>query len=586
MFSYPSIQPFIDHWTSLAANNDTARSFYSRNQARIDQTVQTFFCYLKPKARKTAISLIDIFIKLMIDDDNLKYLTRVLYAAEYAIKSVEEILKNEEPDVKMGYRLHLFFYAVEALKLGQTLGAYDKTPYTWREGLMLCNSTLPRIDRPLAEEIFKTALPKNVKQEFGRNGFVFGGHLGSGQYVEVYELLVHDDLRSNLGIPIAVKLTAHIQIPGAPELVAQALDYTLRVLKAFGDIKIGPVDPAGLIPLIKALQDSMPEETNFTLSEWKNQICARQAQEITMDIKNIFGIATHVKRALINFDFGVAYFTTQKVRITKRMLGENLDTLSKLHGVPLLVRIMICVAMWMYIFARIACGKHLNHDMHARNFKFLYHLENSILHIRIGMFDELALVNPPLDADKTIYGHMLMDGIGATLVSGIDPDSALANSYFALCRKATRGELSLERDSKLFAMLKSMITSTHYQLVIDRFSTNPAKLATIYISMIKGIGQSGLVHRLFGETVSNRFKAICLLHSRRRNLTTQELQLKKLEEGRRDHHYPKRKAGLVSALISTGIKSALNLVFGSYINTLYSDEPSAFVLIYCPSDDE
>ena len=585
MARYSSFKKYTTFLENKFESYDSAESFYRENQSEIDDLVSSFFSDLSKNGHANSIELIQIFFNLMIKDNNLKYFTLVLKAAEYAIDMVEIYHDMLPPDIQMGYRLHLFFYAIEALKLGQTLGAYDKTPSGWREGLMHSNSTQARLDISTAIEIFVDNLPDDLKHLFNRQGFMFGNHLGSGQYVEVYELYMPNDIRSQLNIPHKTDLTAHIQNQNAPELVGMALDYVIRVLELRGDSKIGPVEPSGLIPLMLALKASMPDETNFTRSENKNKISAEQSEEVSLTIQNIFGVAKEIKEAKVTFDFGTSYYATKSMRITKMMHGDSLDTLGKLRGISLLTRICICVSMWMNIFSRIVAGKHLNHDMHPRNFKYLFEVRGTTLHICIGLYDELALCKPGNNKDRETFANMLMDGIGGALINGIHPDSALAIAYFDLCKQATQPGSKLDPDSGLFSMLKAMITSTHYQLVIDNYSKNLKIIATIYLSMIRGIGQSGISHKVISETLATRFKSISLMRSKsKKNLSSEDQGLIEAELERKKYLYPKKIGGLKEALSSVVIKTLVLFVFDKLEDQLYSQDPSPFKLEYKPKD--
>ena len=188
--------------------------------------------------------------------------------------------------------------------------------------------------------------------------------------------------------------------------------------------------------------ESVDEETDFNKCAWKNKALANFATRIRMTLKNVSGCSNHIKGFKVKFDFGQAYLTEKTVRITKRMLGVHFDDLKSESEPNEAVILTVASSMWMYNFFQLFYAGIFNPDTHARNFH-LYRGEvdaNGIMHLVIGIFDEQALCRAATENQRKMFVEMLMDGIGAALVLGHNPDRALAESYYLLCTASQSDE--------------------------------------------------------------------------------------------------------------------------------------------------
>ncbi len=568
-------EKYTKEWAKKISNCDSLNTFLEKYRSEIKVQFENLTHGLNKNEKKIALEIQSEYLDILITLGETQLLGIALGGLKAAIEYEIKNQMSANAKIRFGYRFGYFLCQIGLTKFAQALNSYDFTPKNWLVGLADSKSHAPVMEfydfsRILREEL--RSISTEAERLLDDNEISIGEEKGTGAYVQVHELTASPKARKILGIPEDIPLTCQIQKEGLGDDPKGFYEITLTFLEQRGSRRIGKLDPAGLIPIVRELLESLPEEKDFTKVAWKNEACAKSCSKISINIKNIFGIAKNVKKVSVKFDFGKAYWTTKRARITKCMEGNHFHSLETKTEQGRLVQIVVAICMWMKIFQELFSGKIFNPDMHARNFNTMVgEIDgDGTLHILLGLFDEQAVCKAPTERQSLMFVDMLMDGIGAALKYGHNPDQALAESYFNLSRSINR------LTGKIFALLKAVVISTDYQRIIDHFFTLPNKTAELYLMMIKAVGVTGAIDMEMARKVSDRFMGICLLKGDK-NDSENNAQLLAEEVSRSENQYPLKDSN--SAAINYLQKGMLYFMFTSMKKKLTGDWQSPFEMI-------
>ena len=187
---------------------------------------------------------------LLIEDNSRELLLEILAALSFSVEFERANNQSSKPSVRFGYRLGLFLGKINA-KSAQALSSFDDAPMEWIPGLTPSKSGMFRLPDDKFAELFRAGLSEPAQALYDSLQIRVGEFIGSGAYAEVRGLFVATDARKQLSIPEGVKLTAHVQIPGAGEKARIVYEFILKFLSHRGERRIGTLDPIGLMPIIR-----------------------------------------------------------------------------------------------------------------------------------------------------------------------------------------------------------------------------------------------------------------------------------------------------------------------------------------------
>ena len=529
-------------WLNTLKRYASVREFIQTWHREILSLMDLFTNGLSTKAKAEAKVVTDSVLTLLTEQDNAKMLSRILGALVVACYQDIKEPQGKSPSIRFGYRLCDFFLLVGAAKLAQALHHFDDTPSDWRIGLEKSKDRVEPISQEkfvaLAMEVFPTHLQKALES----GDIEIGELIGTGTYLQTHALSVSNTYAENHPVynQMATReLVLQLLKPEAVSRARDAYEWSLQWLSFFGiDKRIGTMASIGLLPIVTHYLDMLPEESNFLLSKKKALLANKMASSITLSMTdNTSLLPNFIARPIsvnVKFTSAGVFELGETFRISRRMQGELFHELPTRTKEEKLCKFLTALASYMRNFYFLFSGGHFDHDAHGSNQRvtFSWNKKRDVLEISIGMYDELGICNPPSERQKMLFVNMLMDGIACALVYGHNPDKAMAESYYALCKKLNRS------NEQLHAMLKTVVTTTDFQLTIDGHTGDGLVNANVFIAIIQALCSARGIDPVIAREFLKRYKSLQFLLSPKKAKTQEEKDLLALELGRKEHDYP------------------------------------------------
>lgn len=526
-------------WFNTLKRYESVRQFIQTWHLDIRSLIDMFTKGLSSQAKAEAKMVTDTVLALLTEQDNAKMFSRILGSLVAACYQDLKTPQGTSPSIRFGFKLCDFFLLLGAAKLAQALHHFDDTPTDWRTGL---EKSKDRVEPISQEEFVALAMklfPTHLKNALETGDVEIGELIGTGTYLQTHAFSVSNayaEAHSLYNQSATSELVLQLLKPDAVSRARDAYEWTLEWLNFFGiDKRIGTMASIGLLPIISHYLDMLPEESNFLLSKRKAQIASKMATSIALSMTdNTSLLPNFIARPIsVNVEFASAgvFELGETFRISRRMQGELFHELPTKTKEEKLCKFLTALASYIRKFYFLFSGGHFDHDGHGSNQRvtFTWNKKRDVLTISIGMYDELGICNP---RQKMLFVNMLMDGIACALVYGHNPDKAIAESYYALCKKLNRS------NEQLHAMLKTVVTTTDFQLTIDGHTGDGLVNANVFIAIVQALCNAPGFDPVIAREFLKRYQSLQFLLSPKKAKTQEEKDLLELELERKKRDYP------------------------------------------------
>ena len=527
-------------WEAIVVDAGGAAEFIDAYRDELLELVRNFVQGTGREVQAGAEQFASETLALVAKREHAKLLSRMLAAMTAALARDAAQPKAKKANVRFGFRLCDFLVAIGGAKLAQALHHFDDTPTEWRIGLCSSKDNVEPVSQSEFEQFARSVLPEHMLLAIEAGDLEIEELVGTGTYLQTHRLKLSPKYRGEhreyRDCTADDTFVLQLVKPDAAERAKDVYEFMLELIGSMGKTRrIGTMATVGLEPIISHHLEMLEEETDFVRSRDKARLAARMAQAVTMVLQNntalLFGrkFSVHVQFAAAGiYEFGAPY------RVSKEMKGVLFHTMPTDTAEQSMEKYFVALASYLRNFLYLFWGWYFDYDAHGANqrVQLRWNQERSELTILIGMYDELGICSPPTDNQKRMFANMLLDGIACALLYGSNPDMAMAEAYYSVCRRMNR------RTEKVHALLKGVVTTTDFQLYIDGYMKDPVSNAKAFIAIIKAFCSCGAIDPVIAEVFVARYESLQLLMHPRSARSERERGLLAEEQRRQNDEYP------------------------------------------------